>query len=405
MFTTALCSVGLLLGAGPALAADPGPYVSLGDSYTAAPLVLNQGGTPLGCLRSDHNYPSLVTRALAIASLRDVSCSAAKTRHMTEPQGVGIGTNPPQFDGLRPDTRLVTVGIGGNDVGLVGVAEKCATLGLTAPTGSACRSFYASPSGDRTVANITDTAPKIAAMVQGIHERSPLARVAVVGYPDVLPRTGSGCYPLVPLSPDDIRYIDGLIVQTNAMLAEQATANGAEFVDTYADSVGHDVCTLPGTKWYEGLVPTALAYPLHPNALGMQSTARSVLRVLAQPQPAPVLSALTRARRAVAVGRVLRVSYRLDRAATLTRVLQRAINGRLKGGACRLPSRANRSAPACRRYVTAKRATANAGAGDGTFSISPADYRRRAGLYRVTVTPTDGERDGAAQTVRFRVKR
>ena len=79
------------------------------------------------------------------------------------------------------------------------------------------------------------------------------------------------------------------------MIAEQAAANGAEFVDTYAESVGHDVCTLPPTRWFEGLVPTVPAYPIHPNALGEASMARSVLRVLGQPQPA-------RARRAGAHG-------------------------------------------------------------------------------------------------------
>jgi hypothetical protein len=35
-------------------------YVALGDSYTAGPLIPVQETTPLGCLRSDHNYPHLV---------------------------------------------------------------------------------------------------------------------------------------------------------------------------------------------------------------------------------------------------------------------------------------------------------------------------------------------------------
>ena len=155
----------------------------------------------------------------------------------------------------------------------------CAQLGVTAPTGTACRSHFTSGGSDRLVARIAATAPKIAAVLQGIHARSPLARILLVGYPDVLPRTGNGCWPLVPLSPDDVRYFDGLIVQTNLMLAEQAAANGAEFADTYLDSAGHDVCTLPPTRWFEGLVPTFPAFPLHPNGLGMASMARSVLRV------------------------------------------------------------------------------------------------------------------------------
>jgi lysophospholipase L1-like esterase len=303
-----LALVPLLLVASPALAADPGPYVALGDSYTAAPLVPNQVGMPTGCARSDHNYPSLVARSLGVAAFTDVSCSSAETVHMTAPQSVLLGTNAPQFGALRAATQLVTVGIGGNDVGLVGAALTCAQLGLTAPTGTACRSHFTDADGsDRLSKQIAGTAPKIAAVLQGIQARSPLARIVLVGYPDVLPRTGSGCWPLVPLSADDVRYFDGLIVQTNQMLATQAAAAGAEFADTYGDSVGHDVCTLPGTRWFEGVVPTAPAYPLHPNGLGMKSMARTVTRILSAPRPM-VRGKASRGKRAIA--RSLRGSAR-----------------------------------------------------------------------------------------------
>lgn len=40
-----------------AAAAESGPYVSLGDSYTAAPLVPNPTGNPILCGRSTNNYP------------------------------------------------------------------------------------------------------------------------------------------------------------------------------------------------------------------------------------------------------------------------------------------------------------------------------------------------------------
>ena len=388
-----------------AIAAEDGPYVALGDSYTAAPLVLPQVGEPIGCSRSSANYPSLVARALGIAAFRDVSCSSATTEHMTAPQSVPLGVNAPQFDALSDGTELVTVGIGGNDVGLVGAAVTCAELGALAPTGTACRSHFNSGGQDRVVAQIAATAPKIAAVVAGIRERSPHARIVVVGYPDVLPRSGNGCYPLVPLSPDDVRYFDGLIVQLNEMLAATSTANGAEYVDTYLDSVGHDVCTLPPVRWFEGLVPTAPAFPLHPNGLGEQSMARSVLRVLGAPRPAPVLSELARAAKTVLVGRSARFAYRLDRPATVAVLVRRATGGRRSGGVCRKPARANRGAPTCGRYVSAGRMSAGASAGANTLTVAAATYGRRSGLYRLTVTPSHDGLAGAAQTVHFRVRR
>jgi lysophospholipase L1-like esterase len=274
-----------LLGAAGARA-DGGVYVALGDSYTSAPLVPNQHGEPIDCGRSDHNYPSLVAETLKVDTFVDVSCGSAQTKHMTEPQ-TGLpagGTNPPQFNALRADATLVTVGIGGNDAGLVGVAEKCAQLGVTDPMGTSCRDYWAPGGNDKVAAEIEATKPKIAAVLQGIHQRSPNARVAIVGYPDVLPKNGESCWPMVPLSPDDIRYIDELIVRINAMIAGQAAANGADFVDTYRDSGGHDVCKLPPERWFEGLVPTDPAYPLHPNAKGEASMARSTLAALGQPR-------------------------------------------------------------------------------------------------------------------------
>ncbi|MBW0125075.1 SGNH/GDSL hydrolase family protein, partial [Pseudonocardia sp. KRD-176] len=42
-------------------------------------------------------------------------------------------------------------------------------------------------------------------------------------------------------------------------MSAQSCAAGVAYVDTYDRFIGHDVCTLPGTKWIEGLAPTAPA--------------------------------------------------------------------------------------------------------------------------------------------------
>lgn len=379
----AICAalIAPLAAPGGALA-QAGSYVALGDSYTAGPLVLNPVGQPVGCARSDHNYPSLVASQTILSEFRDVSCSSATTEHMAGPQSTPLGVNPPQFGGLHAGATLVTVGIGGNDVGLVGAAVKCIQLGLLAPTGTACRSSFAKPGGgDFLVDQIAASAPKIAATLRGIHERSPQARVLIVGYPDVAPLNGGSCYPLVPLSPDDLAYLDEMLRRLNAMIAEQAAANDAEYVDTYEDSIGHDVCTAPGTRWFEGVMPTAPAFPIHPNALGEASMARSVLRVLAQPRPGPSITALTRARRMITAGRALRVSYTLSRAASVTFGLQRSLG---RG-----------------RYSQVRGLeTVNAKAGANALTLSAKQLGRRAGLYRLTAALAGG----GSRTIQFRMK-
>ena len=267
-----------VLGAGAAQAAI-GPYVSLGDSYTAAPLVPNPTGNPILCGRSTNNYPSDVTRALSPTSFTDASCSSATTDDMTQSQSLegGLQTAPPQFNALSAGDALVTVGIGGNDAGLIGVAEECAKLDIVRPFGTACKDHYSSGGSDSNMAKITATGPKVAAVIQGIHTRAPQAEVMVVGYPDGLPTNGSSCWPLVPISAGDIKYINSLETSLNSVLKSTAGANNAKYVDTFTSSVGHDACKAPGTAWVNGIVPTSAAFPLHPNQAGEQNMATQLL--------------------------------------------------------------------------------------------------------------------------------
>lgn len=261
--------------------AAAGPYVSLGDSYTSAPLVLTPTGNPIGCGRSTHNYPSDVARVIAPSSFTDVSCGSATTADMTQPQSVPFGgTNPPQFNALSAADTLVTVGIGGNDAGLIGIVEECVKLDIIRPTGSACKNHYAAAGGDPNVAAVNATGAKDAAVLQGIHARSPQARVVIVGYPDGLPVNGSNCWPVVPLSSGDIAYINSLEQQLNSVIANDATNNAATYVDTFTSSVGHDACKSPGAAWVNGIVPTSPGYPLHPNQAGEQNMANRVLAAL-----------------------------------------------------------------------------------------------------------------------------
>jgi hypothetical protein len=277
-----LLAAALVIATGSATAAAAiGPYVSLGDSYTAAPLVPAPTGNPILCGRSTNNYPSDVARALAPTSFTDASCSSATTADMTQPQNLyGLETNPPQFNALKASDQLVTVGIGGNDAGLIGVAETCAELDATSPNGTPCKNHYTAGGSDPNVAAINATGPKVAAVIQGIHRRAPSAKVLIVGYPDGLPTNGTACWPLVPITAGDIQYFNGLEQQLNRLEAKEAGLNNATFVDTWNSSIGHDACKPPGVAWVNGIVPTSAAFPLHPNQMGEANMAKQVLTAL-----------------------------------------------------------------------------------------------------------------------------
>jgi lysophospholipase L1-like esterase len=267
-------------------AADPAEqvgarsYVALGDSYAAGPLIPLQTGAPAGCLRSTRNYPSLVAETLGIPEFRDVSCSGATTEHLSGPQPVPLGTNAPQLDALAPDTELVTLTIGGNDIGFGEIVSECARRSPLQPAGAACRDFYHSGGSDELAERIAATGPDVEAVLDAIEERAPDAQVLLVGYPAILPATGPGCFPVVPFSPGDVAYLREVEKRLGAMLADRAAASGVNYVDTYTSTIGHDVCQVPGVKWIEGLVPTAPAAPVHPNALGMAGIAAVVADAL-----------------------------------------------------------------------------------------------------------------------------
>ncbi len=243
-------------------------YAALGDSYAAGPLIPNQL-SPVGCLKSDHNYGHLAAPGIGL-EFHELTCSGATTNDMTAEQSVEFGSNPPQFNALDNETKVVSLTIGGNDIGFSEVAESCITLN---PFATPCKDKYDPGGKDQLAERIANTAPKLAAVLQGIHSRSPKARIFVTNYPAIFPPTGSGCWPQLPIGFGDVPYLRSTQLGLNQMIAQQAAANGATLVDWYSASIGHDACKSQSSRWVEPLIPGELTAPLHPTKAGMQGVA------------------------------------------------------------------------------------------------------------------------------------
>ncbi|MEU6671360.1 SGNH/GDSL hydrolase family protein [Streptomyces sp. NPDC046727] len=246
-------------------------YVALGDSYTSGPGIPRQ--VDADCARSDHNYPSLVAARRQVTAFTDVSCGGATTAEMWQAQG----TNKPQLDALDRHTDLVTLQIGGNDVGFGSIIGTCARLAAQDPAGNPCERFYKASGHDQLALGIAGAAPKVDRVLRAVHARAPHARVVVVGYPDLLPDDGSGCFPQVPFAEKDFPYLRDTEKRLNLMLRLVAAVNRAEYVDTYGATVGHDMCKAPADRWIEPLQPASPAAPAHPNAKGEEAMAQAVL--------------------------------------------------------------------------------------------------------------------------------
>lgn len=258
-----------------------GKHVAIGDSFASGAGIPAQSAGL--CMRSDQNYGKRVADAFG-ASYTDVTCAGAKVSALTTPQtDLGLPVNGPQLDAVTSDATLVTLTIGGNnlgtsDVGFVDVVAACSVLALTDPSGTPCRDLYAKDGGDTLVGRLDAVAPELAGALRRIRATAPKAQVVVMGYPAVVPADGRKCEDKLPITAGDITYLHGILGELNDMVARTATANGATYVDTMTATEGHDGCS--AEPWVEGLIPSSPALPLHPNATGERVMADAVLAAL-----------------------------------------------------------------------------------------------------------------------------
>jgi lysophospholipase L1-like esterase len=89
-------------------------YVAMGSSFASRPgLPSRVPSSPRRAGRSTGNYAHLVARELGL-DLHDVTFSGATTSDLLSPSASGTVA---QLDAVTPETSLVTITAGGNDVG------------------------------------------------------------------------------------------------------------------------------------------------------------------------------------------------------------------------------------------------------------------------------------------------
>jgi putative intracellular protease/amidase len=274
---TAICAICAIAAAAPAAQAHLGPlpYVALGDSYSAASGVLPPDLTaPPECLRSSLNYPKVIAGQIG-ADLTDVTCGAAETSHFFTSQYDGVA---PQLDALTRDTRLVTMTIGGNDSGVfINTILSCGAAGLsTLGQGSPCKDQYGSSFED-TIR--TTTYPSLVTALKAVRDSAPRAKVAILGYPWIMPATG-GCFTQMPVAEGDVPYVRGIQATLNDAVRRAAAASGATYVDLNVVSDGHDACKPIGVRWVEPVLQGTNPVIVHPNALGESQMAAQTIKVM-----------------------------------------------------------------------------------------------------------------------------
>jgi lysophospholipase L1-like esterase len=225
----------------PARAASSVHYVALGDSYASGVGAGNESGS---CDQSPNAYGPLWASANSPASFTFSACSGATTSSVISSQ----------LSSLSASTTLVSITIGGNDVGFSSIMETC-VLDST----SACESAV---SKAEQYAN--NTLPgNLRALFADIKADAPNASVVVVGYPDFYDLSAWFC---IGLSSGDHQALDNGINDLDGVLQTAASNAGFRFADVRPAFSGHELCD--GSGWLNSINIFDIHTSYHPTATG-----------------------------------------------------------------------------------------------------------------------------------------
>jgi lysophospholipase L1-like esterase len=250
----ALGTAAAIAGAGiPADAAPTVHFVALGDSYSAG---IGASGSTGSCGQSSSAYPKLWAVANSVASFTFAACSGARTSDVISSQ----------LSSLSAATTLVSITIGGNDVGFSSIMETCVLKST-----SSCESSVAA--GEKyatgTLPGLLDTT------LADIRAHAPNAKVIVLDYPDFYDLSAALC---IGLSSADHRALDTGINELDGVIQAAAAENSDTFADVRAQFSGHELCD--GAGWLNSVtLPIGNSY--HPTTAGQKDGYLPVLAAAA----------------------------------------------------------------------------------------------------------------------------
>jgi len=237
-----LTAAALAATSGAAQAAEGG-YVALGDSYSSGVGAGSYQSDSGDCKRSDNAYPALWNAANSPSAFTFAACSGATTSSVESDQ----------LGALDSGTSLVSITVGGNDVGFTTVMVNCVTQ-----SDSGCQS-----SVDAAEDKMDSTLPGALDSVFGaIRDKAANAKVVVLDYPHLYDTDVADC---PGLSAAKHTAINDGAEKLDSTIEAAAGRAGFTFSDVRDEFSGHELCT--GDNWLH-----AVAYPVddsyHPTATG-----------------------------------------------------------------------------------------------------------------------------------------
>jgi lysophospholipase L1-like esterase len=232
-------------------------YVSLGSSLASGFGIASQSTS---CGRSDKSYGPLVAAKYGL-QLVDVSCGAATVPNVLD---TAQGANPPQIDAVHADAKLITIGLGGNDIGYNGTALGCGDPATVCAAPATLAADEAALPG------------KLDTMLAAVKVKAPSATIVVVTYPREFPKTNC---PELSLNDDELAILQQMGANVEQALVAAAKKANALLADPYVQKGDHTACAPESKRWTAGKdVTDGFAY--HPTALGHQKMAALISKAL-----------------------------------------------------------------------------------------------------------------------------
>jgi hypothetical protein len=207
------------------------------------------------CRRGVYAYPWLVAQQRANTSLTFVACSGATTSSLMASQ----------IQSVTADTAIVTVTIGGNDIGFSHLIVEC--------TLSNC-----SDELDSTRASLpTFLGPRLDTVYSAIRSRALGASAVVLGYPRIF--SSAGCFGTLGISSTERAKANQLADALDQLSSQRAGVAQVTYKSAVAPFTGHAVCS--SSPWLNGLNLFNTVESYHPNrngnSLGYAPLVRSVV--------------------------------------------------------------------------------------------------------------------------------
>jgi lysophospholipase L1-like esterase len=290
-------------------------FVALGDSYSsgdgAGPIADYLPGTYLpfgGCRRSRDAYPALVDTALIDAALADAAlvdaalatrspgapaatkpnplftfgaCARARTADVSAPQRPGVPPQDTYLDGPAGTVGLVTLTLGGNDIGFADITAYCAALRVTTLLPS-CRD-HSEPAEQAALVTLKPHLTQAYQTIKKAGSLVPRARVLALGYPRLFPRRLTAPCPVsvlgnlgVRIQPADAAWLNQVVHDLNGTIRAAAAEAGVTYVNTEDAFAGHEFCNSQGNPAYINPLGMPFAAAFHPNGPGHHALATEV---------------------------------------------------------------------------------------------------------------------------------